>query len=223
LNESPHIVLEGVASHLSTADEEGSAYAQEQYRRFAWIIEQIKKTSSTPAFFHIANSAAIFSLPAAHLNLVRPGIMLYGAYPSESFQSKMTLKPVMSWKSRVADLKSVRAGTPVSYGRTYYTKRMSSIAAVPVGYADGYSRNLSNKGSVLIRGRRAPVVGTVCMDWIMVDATEIPDVEVGDEVILLGSQGGVHITAEELAKDAGTISYEILCSVGKRVSRIYKD
>lgn len=223
LNKCPNIVLEGVASHFSTADEEGSPHTQEQLRRFAWVIDQIEKTGGRPVFYHMANSAAIFTLPAAHLNLVRPGIMLYGAYPSESFESKVTLKPVMSWKSRVADLKSVPAGAPVSYGRTYYTKNPSRIAAIPVGYADGYSRHLSNKGSVLIRGRRAPVVGTVCMDWIMVDATEIPDVEVGDEVTLMGYQGDAHITAAELAKNAGTISYEILCSVGKRVSRVYKD
>jgi len=223
LNGCPHVVLEGVASHLSTADEEDSPHAEEQLRRFTWVMDQVEKTGGKPAFYHMANSAAIFTLPKAHLNLVRPGIMLYGAYPSESFVSKVTLKPVMSWKSRVADVRSVSAGAPVSYGRTYYTKRPSRIVTVPVGYADGYSRHLSNRGSVLIRGRRAPVVGTVCMDWIMVDATGIPDVEVGDEVTLMGLQADAYISAAELAKNAGTISYEILCSVGKRVPRVYKD
>ncbi|MBW2038100.1 MAG: alanine racemase [Deltaproteobacteria bacterium] len=217
-----NIEIEGVASHLSTADEEDPSFAEEQLRRFSWTIEEIKGIGMTPTLCHIANSAALFSLPAAHLNLVRPGIMLYGSYPSPSFKDKVTLQPVMSWKSRVADLKEVPEGFPISYGRTFFTRRPSFIAAIPVGYADGYSRLFSNRGEVLIKGRRVPVVGRVCMDWTMVDVTDVPGVEVGEEVVLMGRQLDQEITPEELGERIGTIPYEILCSVGKRVPRIYK-
>ncbi|RLB04423.1 MAG: alanine racemase [Deltaproteobacteria bacterium] len=222
LRNLPNIEIEGVASHLSTADEVDSPFAKEQLRRFFWIIEEMKGLGMVPSLRHIANSAAVFNLPAAHLNLVRPGIMLYGSYPSPSFKERISLQPVMSWKSQVADLKRVPAGFPISYGRTFFTQRPSLIAAIPVGYADGYSRLFSNRGEVLIKGRRAPVVGRVCMDWTMVDVTDIKGVEVGEEVVLMGRQLDQEITPEELARQIGTIPYEILCSVGKRVPRIYK-
>jgi alanine racemase len=148
--------------------------------------------------------------------------MLYGSYPSPSLKGKVPLRQVMSWKSRIADLKKVPPGYPVSYGRTFVTDRPSLIAAIPVGYADGYNRLLSNRGEVLIKGGKAPVVGRVCMDWTMVDVTAIRGVEVGDEVVLMGSQLGQEIPPEEIGGWIGTISYEILCSVGKRVQRIYK-
>jgi alanine racemase len=217
-----NVEIEGIASHFSTADEGDSAFAEEQLERFSRIIEEMKKLDIDPPFRHIANSAALVNLPAAHFNMVRPGIMLYGSYPSPSLKAKVPLRQVMSWKSRITDLKKLPAGYPVGYGRTFITQRPSLLAAVPVGYADGYHRLFSNRGEVLIKGMRAPVVGRVCMDWTMVDVTAITGVEVGDEVVLMGSQAGQEITPEEMGGWIGTISYEILCSVGKRVPRVYK-
>jgi alanine racemase len=217
-----NLEIEGIASHLSTADEGDSAFAAEQLERFSRTIEEMRRLAIDPPFCHIANSAALVNLPAAHFNLVRPGIMLYGSYPSPSLKDKVSLRQVMSWKSRIADLKKLPAGYPISYGRTFITQRPSLIAAIPVGYADGYHRLFSNRGEVLIKGMRAPVVGRVCMDWTMVDVTAITGVEVGDEVVLMGNQSGREITPEEMGGWIGSISYEILCSVGKRVSRIYK-
>jgi alanine racemase len=217
-----NLQIEGIASHLSTADEENPSFAEEQLKRFSRTIEEIKKVGITPRFYHVANSAALVNLSAANGTLVRPGIMLYGSYPAASLKPKIALRRVMSWKSRIADVKKVPAGYPISYGRTFVTKHDSLLAAIPVGYADGYSRLLSNRGEVLIKGKRAPVVGRVCMDWTMADVTAIPAVAAGDEVVLMGSQLGQEITAEEIGGWVGTISYEILCSVGRRVQRIYK-
>ena len=217
-----NLEIEGIASHLSTADEGDSAFAAQQLKRFSRTIEEMKRLDIDPPFCHIANSAALVNLPAAHFTLVRPGIMLYGSYPSASLKDKISLRQVMSWKSHIADLKKLPAGYPISYGRTFITQRPSLIAAIPVGYADGYNRLFSNRGEVLIKGMRAPVAGRVCMDWTMADVTDITGVEVGDEVVLMGSQSGQEITPEEMGGWIGTIAYEILCSVGKRVSRIYK-
>jgi alanine racemase len=222
LRKLENLEIEGIASHFSTADVGNSSFTEEQLKRFSRTIEEMKKLDIDPPFCHIANSAALVNLPAAHFTLVRPGIMLYGSYPSPSLKDKVSLRQVMSWMSLVADLKQVPEDYPISYGRTFVTQRPSIIAAVPVGYADGYNRLFSNCGEVLIKGMRAPVVGRVCMDWTMVDVTDIPGVEVGDEVVLMGSQLGQEITPEELGGWIGTIPYEILCSVGKRVQRIYK-
>lgn len=217
-----NLKIEGIASHFSTADEENSAFAAEQLERFSRTIEEMKQLNINPPFRHIANSAGLVNLPSAHFNVVRPGIMLYGSYPTPSLKAKISLRQVMSWKSRIAGLKKVPEGYPISYGRTFITQRPSIIAAIPVGYADGYHRLFSNRAEVLIKGKRASVVGRVCMDWTMVDVTDIPGAEVGEEVVLMGSQLGQEITSEEMGEWMGTISYEILCSVGKRVHRIYK-
>jgi len=222
VRELGNLEIEGIASHFSTADKEDSAFAAEQLKRFSQTIKEMKRLDIDPPFCHIANSAALVNLPSAHFTVVRPGIMLYGSYPSPSLKAKISLRQVMSWKSRIADLKKAPKGYPISYGRTFVTQRPSIIAAIPVGYADGYHRLFSNRGEVLVRGKRAPVVGRVCMDWTMVDVTDISGVEVGEEVVLMGSQVGQEITPEEMGEWMGTISYEILCSVGKRVHRIYK-
>jgi alanine racemase len=222
LKDFDSLEIEGIATHLSTADEEDPCFAEEQLTRFSRTLEEIKKVGVTPSFSHVANSAALVNLPAARNTLVRPGIMLYGSYPAPSLKPKIALRRVMSWKSRVADVREVPAGYPISYGRTFVTEHTSILAAIPVGYADGYSRQLSNRGEVLIKGKRAPIVGRVCMDWTMADVTAIPTVAAGDEVVLMGSQVGEEITVEEIGAWAGTISYEILCSVGRRVQRIYK-
>ena len=222
LRKFENLEIEGIASHFATADGGNSSFAEEQLQSFTRTLEEMKKANIDPPFCHIANSAALVNFPAAHFTLVRPGIMLYGAYPSPSLKERVSLRQVMSWKSLVADLKMVPEGSPISYGRTFITQRPSLIAAIPVGYADGYNRLFSNRGEVLIKGIRAPVVGRVCMDWTMVDVTDIPEVAVGDNVVLMGNQLDQEITAEELGERIGTISYEILCSVGKRVPRIYR-
>jgi alanine racemase len=149
--------------------------------------------------------------------------MLYGSYPSSTFEKRIKLKPVLTLKTRIHFLKSVPAGSRISYGGTFVTRRESRIATLPIGYADGYSTRLSNQGEVLIRGKRAPVVGKVCMDLIMADVTNVPGVSKGDEVILIGRQGREQITADEIAKKIGSIPYEVLCLIGKRVPRIYVD
>jgi len=153
--------------------------------------------------------------------MVRPGLLLYGAYPEPGLREKVTVRPAMTFKTQVLYVKSLPPGSPVSYGRTFHTKRASRIATLPVGYADGYRRDLSNRGWVLIRGLEAPVVGNVTMDLIMVDVTDIPDVSEGDEVILFGPTEGNCLPVEDLAGEIGTISYELLCAVSRRVPRIY--
>ena len=170
---------------------------------------------------HLANSAASIDELPDSFNLVRPGIMLYGSYPAKRFQQKIDLKPVMNLSTKIISLKKVPQGTSISYGRTFTCKRESLIAALPIGYADGYSRALSNRGEVLIRGRKAPVAGVVCMDLVMIDVTDIPGVELGDEAILMGSQGSEVITAEDIAEKMSTISYEFLCGIGPRIPRVY--
>lgn len=213
--------VEGVCSHFAEADKEEKDFTQEQQSRFNEVVSIAKKSGFDPLFTHLANSAAIMDFPSAHYNLVRPGIMLYGAYPSPIFRKKTELRPVMSLKTRILHLKKVPPNFSISYGRTFITKRESLIATLPIGYADGYSRSLSNKGEVLIKGQRCKIVGRVCMDLTLIDVTEIPGVKVGDEVVLLGRQGTEEITAEEIAEKIGTVSYEVFCSVGKRVPRVY--
>jgi alanine racemase len=222
LKQFPKIEIEGILSHFSMTDEEES-FTTHQWREFQEAAALAKEMGISYKFLHIANSGTLIAFPSYLGNLVRPGIMLYGAYPSLNFQDLIQLKPVMTLKTHIHFLKSVAPGTRISYGGTFITKRESLIATLPIGYADGYSRHLSNQGQVLIRGKRAPIVGKVCMDFTMVDVTEIPNVSLGDEVILMGKQGKEQITVEEIAKKINSISYEVLCLVGKRVPRIYKE
>jgi alanine racemase len=216
----PGIEIEGILSHFSMMDEE-EAFTQQQWRQFQGAVAMAKDSGISYKYLHIASSATLTAFPSYSGNLVRPGIMLYGAYPSPTFEGLIRLKPVMTLKTRIHYLKWVPPGTRISYGGTFMTERKSHIATLPIGYADGYSRYLSNQGEVLIRGKRAPVVGKVCMDFIMVDVTDIPKVSIGDEVILMGRQEKEQITVEEIAEKIGSISYEVLCLVGKRVPRIY--
>jgi len=218
----PRIDIEGILSHFSMMDEERD-FTQDQWRAFQRAVATAQELGISSQYLHMASSATLTAFPAYSAKLVRPGIMLYGSYPSPAFQSLVQLKPVMTLKTRIHFLKRVPPGTRISYGGTFTTKRESLIATLPIGYADGYSRHLSNHGEVLIHGKRAPVVGKVCMDFIMVDVTDIPRVSVGDEVILMGKQGREQITPEEIAEKINSISYEVLCSIGKRVPRIYKD
>jgi alanine racemase len=214
----PNLRLEGIMSHFSDADLQDKQFAHHQLRTFKKIVSSLNRKGIRFRYRHMANSAAVLTMPETHFNLVRPGLMLYGYGCCE----KEKLMPAMKIKSRIILLKKVPAGTPVSYGRTFITRRTSVIATIPVGYADGYSRKLSNNGQVLISGRAAPVVGRVCMDTIMVDVTAIPDVDYTSEVVLLGKQGRSRITADDIAEKTGTIAYEVLTSVGRRVKRIYR-
>ena len=226
LKKFKNLELEGIFSHFASADEldeDGTAFTKLQAERFSGAVTEARRLGFAPKYVHVANSAAILASELPFCNLVRPGIVLYGALPSGDFAGAVTSKPVMRLKSRVAMLKWVDPGTSISYGRRYVASRRSLIASVPVGYADGYCRSLTNKGEALIRGQRAQVSGTVCMDWIMLDVTGIEGVAVGDEVTLLGADPmGGSISAEEIAEKAGTIPYEILCGIStRRVRRVY--
>ncbi|MBI4688124.1 MAG: alanine racemase [Nitrospirae bacterium] len=212
-----NLELQGIMSHFSEADLKSKEFALKQLKGFTELIASLKRKNIHFRFSHISNSAAIVSLPAAHLDMVRPGIMLYG-YGLGGYG----LKPVLSLKSRVVMIKTVPPRTPISYGRTFITKRKSTIATIPIGYADGVNRKLSNCGEVLIRGRRVSIAGRVCMDTVIVDVTAVRGVKEGDEAVLIGTQGKERITAEDIAKKIGTISYEVLTSIGSRVRRVYK-
>jgi alanine racemase len=217
----PGLEIEGVISHFAVADEADKAYCHDQVRCFESVLEAFRERGIPVPYAHISNSAGVLDLPHAHFQLVRPGIMLYGSQPSSELLQPGDLRPVMTFKSRILQLKSMSAGRPVGYGRTYVTPGLSKVATIPVGYDDGYSRKLSNRGVVLVRGHRAPVVGRVSMSMITVDVTRIPDVQPDDEVVLLGSQGGERITAEEIADLCDTISYEIYCNFGKNRHKFF--
>lgn len=220
-----HLELEGLISHFASADEldeDGKTYTARQAEIFSRVVEEAGREGFSPRYVHIANSAGAFSLDLPFCNMVRPGISLYGALPSADFTGQMDLRPVMHLKSKVAMLKWVEPGVSVSYARRYVAAQKTLVASVPVGYADGYSRRLTNLGEALIRGKRVRVAGTVCMDWIMLDVTHVEGVSVGDEVVLLGcDREGNCIRAEELADWTGTIPYEIFCGISKRVPRVY--
>ncbi|HIC90698.1 MAG TPA: alanine racemase [Syntrophaceae bacterium] len=215
--------VEALFSHLACAHESDEEYTRFQLERFKKAIVEAKKMGFSLLYNHIANSAAIIDYKEAHFDLVRPGIMLYGSYPSSQFKEKVSLKPVMTFKSKIIQIKRLPPNSGISYGRTYITPGEALIATIPVGYDNGYMKSLSNKGEVLIGGRRAKIVGVVCMNLLMAEVTNIPNVQVNDEVVLLGSQMKDVITAEEIAERAGTISYEIYCALGNRNQRIYKE
>ena len=217
----PGIEVTGVFSHLATADEANKDYARLQLKNFNKVIVDLKNDGQLPAEMHLANSAAVIDLPLTYFNLVRPGIMIYGLYPSDEVdRSRVRLKPALSLKTRVSFVKRVGPGTGISYGQRYHTGRESTIATIPIGYADGWSRMLSHKAAALIRGKRFPIVGTICMDQCMIDVGDEP-VEIGQEVVLIGSQGGASISADEVAGALGTINYEVTCMLSNRVPRVY--
>jgi alanine racemase len=222
LRHFPGLEVEGILSHYSMADETDAPYTEGQWKAFQEAVAIAESKGIHARYKHISNSAGLTAFPSWSGNLVRPGIILYGSYPSPSFRDLIQLRPVMRVKTRIGLLKRVPAGEKISYGGTYVTRKQSLIATLPIGYADGYNRRLSNQGQVLVRGRRAPVVGRVCMDYIIADVSDIPGVALGDEVVLMGRQGREEISAEEIGEKIGTISYEVLCLVGRRVPRVYK-
>ncbi|MBO8128669.1 MAG: alanine racemase [Peptococcaceae bacterium] len=218
----PNLELEGMFTHFASADIKDKSYTQQQFSRFIELACTLGRDGIDIPLLHAANSAAIIDMPETHLNLVRPGIMLYGLYPSPEVEKhRVDLKPAMTLKAQVSFVKKVPAGTSVSYGCTYTTPKETILATVPAGYGDGYSRLLSNQGEVLIHGRRAPVVGRVCMDQLVVNVGHITDVAIGDEVVLYGRQGDAVLPVEELADKIGTINYEVVTAVSARVPRVY--
>ncbi len=217
----PGIEIAAVMSHFPRADEADKSYSRGQIARFDEVVRMARGLGVGQ--FHLANSAAIFDLPEAHYDLCRPGISIYGLKPSDQCLNPRTdeLKPVLSWRTRITQLKEVPAGTGISYGHTFVTKRPSLIASVPVGYGDGLMRLLSNRMEFLVGGRRCPQIGRICMDQSLIDVTALRGkVELGDEAVLIGSQGDEEITADEMASTLGTINYEIVTQISARVPRI---
>lgn len=217
----PGIEVEGVFTHLAVADEPENPFTQVQLNAFHDVVSQLRAAGMPVPMAHACNSAGLMLHPEAHYGLVRAGIVLYGMPPNPAVSWPVELRPALTWRTEVAMVKELPPGSPISYGSTYHTSGMERIATLPVGYADGYSRLLSNKGEVLIHGRRCPVVGRVCMDQIMVRVPSDMAVAPGDEVVLIGEQEGERITATDLANWIGTINYEVLCDIGKRVPRCY--
>ena len=221
----PNLKIEGLFTHLSCADMTDKTHSRGQFALYAEMLDMLEARGVAIPVRHICNSAAVMEFDDDRYDMVRAGIVQYGIYPSEEVdKTRMDLIPALAWKSHVIHVKEVGPGKGVSYGATYVTERPSTrIATVSVGYADGYPRALSNKGRVLIRGRSAPILGRVCMDQMMVDVTEIPDVQVEDEVTLIGWDGEEHIPVEEVADPAGRFNYEMLCTISSRVPRVYVD
>ena len=220
----PHIELEGMFTHFSCADQEDKTYCSMQMEKYDKMTALLAERGVTIPLRHICNSAGIMEFDDHHFEMVRSGIITYGIYPSEEVKKeRLDLIPALSWKSHVIHVKEVGPGIGVSYGATYVTEKpMTRIATVSAGYADGYPRALSNQGCVLIHGKKAPIIGRICMDQMMVDVTDIPDVQVEDVVTLGGTDGDETITIEEIANPAARFDYEMLCDISSRVTRVYK-
>jgi len=210
-----NIEIEGIYSHFATSDTD-IEYAREQIKVFNKAVKIIKEQISNIKYIHIGNSAGLLNLKDLPGNMIRPGIMLYGHMPDESLKSKIDIKPCTILKSKISFIKEVEKGKSISYGRKYFTNKKTVIANVPIGYADGIKRSLSNKGYVVINGKKVPIVGTICMDSFMIDVTDIADIKIGDDVYIWDNK---NITVEDIAKECGTINYEILCTISNRVNR----
>jgi len=215
-----HLVVKGVYSHFATSDERDKSFAYLQLEHFNNVLQSIHKQGIEIPYVHIANSGAILDLPDSYFTMVRPGILLYGIYPSQETSASILVRPVLSLKSKVVFMKNVQAHTSISYGRKHFTTTSTRIVTVPIGYGDGYSRRLTNQAEVIIGDHRYPVVGSICMDQIMVDVGEGGNVHVGDDVVLLGTHGDQSISVWDLADKLETIPYEVLTGIATRVPRI---
>ena len=222
ISEMQNVCMEGIFTHFAKADEADKTFTKKQIEDFLWMTGNLKEKGVAFQYEHCANSAAIIDVPEGHFDLVRAGISTFGLYPSEEVnRDNVRLKPAMALKSHVAFVKQIEVGTPISYGGTFVSEKSMTIATIPVGYADGYPRNLSNVGYVLIRGKQAPIVGRVCMDQFMVDVTDIEGVSFGDNVTLIGKDGNEAISVETLSELSGRFNYEFICDLGKRIPRVY--
>lgn len=215
-----HLRCEGLMTHLACADTPDAESVQRQLRQFRTVLQHCAQRGLTPRYIHAANSAAIYRYPESHWNLVRAGIALYGVHPFLAPQAAV-LRPVLTWKSHLVRVQTLPSACGIGYGHTFTTQRPSRIGTIPVGYADGFTRSLSNVGYVLVHGQRVPIVGQVCMDMCMVDVTDVAAAQVGDPVVLLGTQGQAQVTAEDLATWSGRIPYEVFCAISPRVPRHY--
>lgn len=219
--ELPNLLIEGVFTHFATSDHKDLSFARIQLKSFQSLCNKLKKAGLTIPIRHAANSAALIQFPESHLELVRPGISLYGFTPSSQIGGIVGLEPVMFWKTKISHIKTIKTGETVGYGRTFQAAYPTRVATIPVGYADGLRRALSNHGEILVHGRRSTMIGRICMDQTMLDVTKIPKVKVGDVVTILGKDGYEQITAMEMAEWLETISYEVVCGISKRVPRVY--
>jgi alanine racemase len=217
----PGLRLQGLWTHLACADEADKSDAQRQFRLFLDVRATLQASGLVFPLSHVANSAATIDLPEMHLDLVRCGLAIYGLYPSDAVSRSVALRPALQLRTRVVRLRLLPPGTGVSYGRTFVTTRPTWAALLPLGYGDGVPRSLSNRGSVLLHGKRAPIIGRICMDQFVVDVTDIPGVREGDEAVVIGAQDQEAISADELAKLVGTISYEIVTNLSSRLPRRY--
>ncbi|KPH74329.1 MULTISPECIES: alanine racemase [Bacillaceae] len=218
---SNYVQIEGIFTHFADADNSDSTYTDKQFKHFLSVVDYLEEHDIQIPIKHCCNSAATISYPHMHMDMVRVGISLYGLYPSEHLKNKIKLIQVMSFKTKPVHIKNVDIGEPISYGCTFSTKSHSKIATIPVGYADGFTRALSNKGNVSVKGKRAPIVGRICMDQSMIDITDIPYVSKEDTVTIFGEPSDGFISLDEVAEQLQTIHYEIVCLIGRRVSRVY--
>ncbi|HSN59067.1 MAG TPA: alanine racemase [Clostridiaceae bacterium] len=222
ISKLPSLEIEGLFSHFSTADELNKEYSNFQYKNYTWFMERLLENGVKINIRDIDNSAAIMDLPETNLDGVRPGIIMYGYYPSDEVdKSVLDIKPVMTLKACLLHVKTLEEGQYIGYGRKFKTERKSVIGTIGIGYADGYTRMLSKKAKVIINGKFAPVVGNICMDQCMIDLTDAGEVKAGDEVILMGTDGTLKFDADDIAPLLGTINYEVLCMIGRRVPRVY--
>ncbi|MEJ2283161.1 MAG: alanine racemase [Desulfobacterales bacterium] len=218
----PGLMVEGLFSHFATADSADKSYAERQLAKFLDFAGHLRREGLEVPVKHAANSAALIDMPDSHLDMVRPGIATYGLYPSDDVnRDRVALRPVMTLKSRIVHLKKVPAGFNVSYGITYQTQKPTTIATVPVGYADGFNRLLSNRGRMLVHGQKVPIVGRICMDLTMLDVGNVPQTEIEDEVVVFGGNGNQAVSADTVAADLNTSTYEIVSSITGRVARVY--
>ena len=222
ISKMPNVNMEGIFTHFTKADEKDKSFTKKQIQEFVWMTERLKEKNVRFTYEHCSNSAGIIDVPEANFDIVRAGISTYGLYPSEEVdKTNVKLKPALALKSHVGFVKEIERGTPVSYGGTFVAKEKMKIATIPVGYADGYPRSLSNKGYVLIRGKKAPILGRVCMDQFMVDVTQIEGVSFGDKVTMIGKDGNEILPVEVLSELSGRFNYEFVCDLGKRIPRVY--
>jgi alanine racemase len=214
-----NLEIEGVFTHFNSSEEKDKSFAHEQNNIFKEVIKQLENEKIRIPLIHAANSAAILDMPDSYFNMVRPGLILYGIFPSNYVSRIIDLKPAMSVKTRIINLKHLDSGSTIGYGRTFEILKQMTVATIPVGYKDGFNRCFSNLGNVLINGKRASIIGRVCMDRCFIDVTNLHDVEIGSEVILYGNQGNETISIESAAELIGTIPYEIVCNIGTKVPK----